>query len=517
MRLNLRRSTYWFACATFVAMCSVGSAQINIIHQEGFNDDGDGSRYVMTSRGALTDPADAPDGPGAWEHSFLIDEIGLPSTAPARRAAILWSDEPIEDDFTDTSLAVWDNLIGYMLDGKENATIGFLPNSTTNNADFLSIRLEDAGHTIEDIDAALPPAGELDLVIHTAAGNPPSPTDLVDYPVPVITYNAQNHDDTSVSSIGTPTTAGPEKITILDVDHPVLEGIAAGEVQWIDPFLAESPLQGIGISQPGGATTLATYVDPATEVELPALTVIEEGANLLGAFAPTPEGEGFIIGGGLDYDFGEGVPSADNPVTLTLNPVDISGETGVKLAVDLAATNVDFEAVDLLRVAIGSGDGEFTTLAEFNGMAPGVLTNPDLGDLSPDEFREFVFDVPDDIDNLTVRFEAFSTFPNEVLGIDNVRIFTGEELEVPSLPGDIDGDGMVAFSDFLILSTNFGMAGGPADGDVDGDGQIAFADFLTLSTNFGMSAAASSVPEPSSLGLLGVACLSLLATRRRRV
>ena len=47
---------------------------------------------------------------------------------------------------------------------------------------------------------------------------------------------------------------------------------------------------------------------------------------------------------------------------------------------------------------------------------------------------------------------------------------------------DLDGDGTPgAFGDYLKLSTNFGMTGAtPADGDLDGDGVVAFADFLLL-------------------------------------
>ena len=57
--------------------------------------------------------------------------------------------------------------------------------------------------------------------------------------------------------------------------------------------------------------------------------------------------------------------------------------------------------------------------------------------------------------------------------------------------GDIDGDGMVSFSDFLTLSTNFGSSEATASmGDVDCDGQVAFADFLILSNNFGQSVGA---------------------------
>ena len=53
-------------------------------------------------------------------------------------------------------------------------------------------------------------------------------------------------------------------------------------------------------------------------------------------------------------------------------------------------------------------------------------------------------------------------------------------------PGDTDGDGIVSFSDFLVLSANFGQQDAlHSDGDFDGDGEVSFADFLILSSNFG--------------------------------
>lgn len=64
-------------------------------------------------------------------------------------------------------------------------------------------------------------------------------------------------------------------------------------------------------------------------------------------------------------------------------------------------------------------------------------------------------------------------------------------------PGDADGDGQVSFADFLVLSTNFGEAGGWAQGDFDGSGTVDFADFLILSNRFGEATAATSVPEPN--------------------
>jgi|GEM_PF-1293091 len=56
----------------------------------------------------------------------------------------------------------------------------------------------------------------------------------------------------------------------------------------------------------------------------------------------------------------------------------------------------------------------------------------------------------------------------------------------PSLAADIDLDGVVGFSDFLVLSTNFGQSVEiGTDGDLTRDGLVDFADFLILSAEFG--------------------------------
>jgi ELWxxDGT repeat protein len=75
---------------------------------------------------------------------------------------------------------------------------------------------------------------------------------------------------------------------------------------------------------------------------------------------------------------------------------------------------------------------------------------------------------------------------------------------VEQLSGDIDGDGRVQFSDFLILSSNFGISNAQfKDGDLDGDGSVQFTDFLILSSNFGQSLAFAShnrgAPQPPNL------------------
>lgn len=81
---------------------------------------------------------------------------------------------------------------------------------------------------------------------------------------------------------------------------------------------------------------------------------------------------------------------------------------------------------------------------------------------------------------------------------------------------DADQDGRVAFSDFLILSQNFGRRrSGPNRGDFDGNRRVDFADFLFLSQHFGYGSPPSmGVPEPTGFTLLLIA-LSVIALRRR--
>jgi hypothetical protein len=66
-----------------------------------------------------------------------------------------------------------------------------------------------------------------------------------------------------------------------------------------------------------------------------------------------------------------------------------------------------------------------------------------------------------------------------------------------TLPGDANGDGIVDFADFVILSQHFGQStvNGPADGDFDFSGVVDFADFVILSQYFGKS-----VPLSPALG-----------------
>ena len=88
-----------------------------------------------------------------------------------------------------------------------------------------------------------------------------------------------------------------------------------------------------------------------------------------------------------------------------------------------------------------------------------------------------------------------------------------------SLLGDANFSGNVEFLDFLALANGFGQPStGWAQGDFNGSGSTEFLDFLQMANNFGMSAAeaASPVPEPTGIFLLGIGLGTLLLGRRSR-
>ena len=93
---------------------------------------------------------------------------------------------------------------------------------------------------------------------------------------------------------------------------------------------------------------------------------------------------------------------------------------------------------------------------------------------------------------------------------------------IGSLPGDINGNGIVGFADFLNFSQNFGQAGKYTDGDFNCDGMVDFGDFLIMSENYGQSGVnngpsfiGKSVPEPSSHWLVALGVPMLMSLRRR--
>ena len=79
-------------------------------------------------------------------------------------------------------------------------------------------------------------------------------------------------------------------------------------------------------------------------------------------------------------------------------------------------------------------------------------------------------------------------------------VLSGMAAAADPIPGDVNGDGAVDFSDFLILAGSFGGPGDRSQGDLTGDGRVDFLDLLLLAGNFGMGG--DPVVEPSGVTYL---------------
>lgn len=216
--------------------------------------------------------------------------------------------------------------------------------------------------------------------------------------------------------------------------------------------------------------------------------------------SPTGEAEGFYIEYGVTlermFDDFDNDPFADTPVADEGHIVE--GTTMKFTAVYSDDDDIDFHPDDVIEVEGVEYEPPDTdrahTVTYFRHNV--IKTN---GDEALGDWR---------------NSSAFAdlTFTGEFTGvIDTCTVPDG------GIAGDLDGDGEVAFADFLTLSANFGQMDVPyADGDIDCDGEVAFADFLTLSANFGQSAGgAAAVPEPSSAMLMLFGLAAFFARRRR--
>jgi hypothetical protein len=240
--------------------------------------------------------------------------------------------------------------------------------------------------------------------------------------------------------------------------------------------------------------------------------VIEPNGDLLGGRISGQEGAGFFAGADLNEASYGGGASETAPRTLTLNPIDVTGETDLELTVAVAGTNIDFETNDFLRILAdpdGDGPAPFVTLANYAGNGTGALANGThvLGN----EFEDITLPLPAGATNLVIKFEAFSTFFNEILAIDNVRIKSASV----DTPGDTDGDGDVDLNDLNNVRNNFGSANPPI-GDTDDDNDVDLDDLNAVRNNFGAVAGANAVPEPATWALALIAtCATWLGARRR--
>ena len=222
-------------------------------------------------------------------------------------------------------------------------------------------------------------------------------------------------------------------VAIVPADDVLDDDLASGYWEVLGTLGSTAPVQ------LAGAATATGYIATggSTETKEPLIVLMNgptdtpPGAFYGGGPFIGFEGTGFFAGAAMNkFPYQNDTP----PRSLTLRSVNVTGKTDVKLTVALAAAQIDFENDnnDYLDIIIfpNGADSVPITLASFHGVETGQ--QPWLADRLHGnqrrltrEFADFTYNIPATATDLIVQFVAGSTWWNEILAFDNVRITEG--------------------------------------------------------------------------------------------
>ena len=143
------------------------------------------------------------------------------------------------------------------------------------------------------------------------------------------------------------------------------------------------------------------------------------------------EGSGFFAGSALNKWLPEPIGDLGGYRTVQLRPVNVAGKENVKVTVALAATFLDFETsdyLDLIAYPQGLGGPE-VRLARFSAPSGAVKYFADIDHGNTPrlglEFQDVTYDVPAGATSLVLEIRATTSWWNEIVGIDHIRITAG--------------------------------------------------------------------------------------------
>ncbi len=261
---------------------SIMSYGQEVLWQESFETDGEGSRYVtggvaVFERDSFADNGISTDQAGPVYWTRVADGspsfVGVPAPTPERRIVMAWGSGIIEDDISDDFWTHFDGVVDWLLRGKSNATILY-SGLGADGDQALAARLESKGHTVEeDAGGDLPDPADVDMYVYSGG----STSRFVNYKVPGLHYNSSDLDDELLSSIGTPLTTTLPEVRITAPEHP-----SAGGQEGSFTFVRnEHTFQSLGAELPGGSTVVAAFVRTvsASVLDLEAADALFDGTT----------------------------------------------------------------------------------------------------------------------------------------------------------------------------------------------------------------------------------------------
>lgn len=212
-----------------------------------------------------------------------------------------------------------------------------------------------------------------------------------------------------------------------------------------------------------GSLAVDSYV-PSGEVEQVAIPMLV----LLNGPTDTPpgsvfgggpfsgfEGVGFFAGSGLNKWNPEPIADLGGYRSVRLNPVNVAGKANVKLTIALAATFLDFETSDFLDIVVypnGPASPE-VRLARYSAPDANTKYFVDVDHGNSHRlgltFLDATYDIPAGATELVVEIRSATTWWNETVGFDNIRITAGTEPPTISV-GQDGGDVVITFTGTLL-------------------------------------------------------------------
>ena len=390
-RPSSQRPQFWRLLTAAAVGLGLNATAQEVIWQDSFETDGEGSRYV-TEGAAVFEPESFADagigadqgGPVYWARvadgspSF----VGVPAPTPERRIAMAWGNAISADDITDDFWAHFDSVSDWLLRGKSGGTILF--SGLGGDGDqALADRLESRGHTIleDDTSSELPDPSEVDMFIYAGG----SVSRFVSYAVPGLVYSSSDLDDELISSIGTPLTTTLPEIEITAPDHPAAGG-QTGPISFVNN---EQTFQALGAELPGGSTVVAAFIREvsASVLDLDAADALFDGTTPNTGVESTDTSVADIVSpvspasqiGFFDWDEAiAGNPTGGFAIRATgtlradSGPVSlaIGGADGGRLRIDLDGNGID--ADDNVIVQDRRGAWQYSTPTDVDFPSSGT-------------------------------------------------------------------------------------------------------------------------------------------------